>query len=132
MFLDSIFLAMRTTDEHVQCQQHEHNAAGNQGVSVKFNKNELPCFTQWKNRQALVDGYVTGLEPAVNFPNVKSFEKQQGRVVMLAPGESRTFEVTIEAHTDTAAVDAAKAAVAELQQGVTPEVLDQPDPNWSA
>ena len=58
------------------------------GVSIKFNKNQLPCFTIWKNRQATIDGYVTGLEPGTNFPNQKSFEKQQGRVVMLKPGES--------------------------------------------
>ena len=62
-------------------------------MSVKFNKRQLPCFTLWKNRQAAADGYVTGLEPATNFPNRKSFEKEQGRVAVLAPGETRRFEV---------------------------------------
>ena len=108
------------------------NPAGDQGVSVKFNKNQLPCFTLWKNRQAAADGYVTGLEPGINFPNRKSFEKQQGRVIVLDGGESRTFELTIEAHGDAAAVAAAEKAVAALQGKATPEVCSQPDPHWSA
>ncbi len=109
-----------------------HNAAGNQGVSLKFNRRQLPFFTLWKNRQAEADGYVTGLEPAINFPNVKSFEKQQGRVAVLAPGESREFEINLEVHPDTASVQAAAEAVGKIQQNVTPEVLEKPNPEWSA
>ena len=74
---------------------------------------------------------MTGLEPATNFPNVKSFEKQKGRVKVLAPGESRTFELAIEVHPDAASVAAAEQAVARLRQGVTPQVLPQPDPEWA-
>jgi len=107
------------------------NAAGNQGVSLKFNKNQFPCFTLWKNRQAEADGYVTGLEPAINFPNVKSFEKQKGRVAVLAPGESRRFEIAIEVHGNAESVSAAAAAVDKIQQASTPEVFDRPDPEWS-
>jgi galactose mutarotase-like enzyme len=108
------------------------SAAGNQGVSLKFNKNQLPCFTIWKNRQAAIDGYVTGLEPATNFPNRKSFEKEQGRVIVLSPGEKRRFEVSIEAHPDAASLSAAEKAVAAIQGGTVPEVCRQPDPHWSA
>ena len=107
------------------------SATGDRGVSVKFSKSQLPCFTIWKNRQAAADGYVTGLEPAVNFPNAKSFEKQKGRVVLLAPGETRHFEVTIEAHPDATALAAAERAVALIQGDVVPEIRLQPDPDWS-
>lgn len=107
------------------------SAAGDRGVSLKFNKRQLPCFTLWKNRQAAADGYVTGLEPAINFPNVRAFEKEKGRVAVLAPGESRTYEVTIEAHGDRAAVEAAEKAVAAIQAGATPDIRTQHDPNWS-
>jgi len=107
------------------------NSAGTAGVSLRFNKSQLPCFTLWKNRQAAADGYVTGLEPAINFPNVKSFEKEKGRVAVLAPGESRTFELSMEALPDAPGVQAAEQAVAQLQQGATPTVLQQPDPQWS-
>ena len=108
------------------------SAAGDRGVSVKFNKNQLPCFTLWKNQQAAADGYVTGLEPAVNFPNRRSFEKEHGRVAVLAPGESRRFEVSIEAHADAASVAAAQEGIAALQGDVAPAICSQPDPHWSA
>ena len=109
-----------------------HNAAGNQGVSLSFDKNQLPYFTQWKSRQAAADGYVTGLEPATNYPNARSFEKEQGRVEVLEPGESRQFEITIEAHDSAASVEAARAKVAKLQRGAETEVYQQPNPDWSA
>jgi galactose mutarotase-like enzyme len=108
------------------------SAAGDRGVSLKFNKRQLPCFTLWKNRQAAADGYVTGLEPAINFPNGRAFEKASGRVAVLAPGESRTYEMTIEAHPDRAAVEAAERAVAAIQGNVKPEILAKHDPAWSA
>ncbi len=107
------------------------NATGDQGATLRFNKNQLPCFTLWKNREMEVDGYVTGLEPAINFPNVRSFEKEKGRVAVLEPGESRTFELTIEALPDAAAVAEAEAAVAKIQEGTAPEILAKPDPDWA-
>ena len=129
---EAVFFFELASEYDGRTQALLHNAAGDRGVSLKFNRNQFPCFTLWKNRQAEADGYVTGLEPAINFPNVKSFEKQQGRVAVLAPGESRQFEITIEAHPDAVSVKAAEAAVAELQAGSTPEILEAPDPQWSA
>jgi len=107
------------------------NAAGTQGVSILFNKNQLPCFTQWKDCQATADGYVTGLEPGTNFPNERTFEQQKGRVITLEPGESRSFELALEAHATAESVAAAKEDVARLQAGSQPEILSGPDPEWS-
>ena len=42
---------------------------------------------------------------------------------MLAPGQSRSFALEIEAHTEAAAVQAAESAVTELQGGIVPEML---------
>ncbi len=109
-----------------------HNEAGSQGVALRHNTKQLPYFVLWKNTQAEQDGYVTGLEPAINFPNRKSFEKQHGRVAVLKPGERRTFELTLEALPDATAVKAATARVTEFQRGVAPEILGRPDPQWSA
>jgi len=108
------------------------DAAAAQGASLKFNVRQLPCFTIWKNREAACDGYVTGLEPAPTFPNVKSFEKQMGRVVALAPGRSRSFSITLEPLAEAAGVQAAAAAIAQLQRSAPAEILAQPDPKWSA
>jgi galactose mutarotase-like enzyme len=109
-----------------------HNVAEDRGVSLRFDKSQLPCFTLWKNRQAVADGYVTGLEPATNYPNRKSFEKEKGRVVVLKPGEARTFQVTMQIHPDAAGVAGAKDAIRKLQGGKAPQILDRPDPQWSA
>ncbi len=108
------------------------SADGSRGVSLRFNKRQLPCFTLWKQRQAVPDGYVTGIEPATNYPNRRSFEKEKGRVVVLGPGESRRFEISVEVHADAAGVSAAEAAVAAIQDGRTPKVCEKPDPNWAA
>ena len=126
-----VFFCDLAADAAGRTQTLLHNAAGDRGMSLKFNQRQLPCFSLWKNRHARSDGYVTGLEPATNFPNIKSFEKQKGRVVPLAPGESRTFAVTIEAHADSAAIAAARQAVAGFQGGTKAVVLPQPNPDWS-
>ena len=128
---EAVFFFELAADAAGATQATLRDAAGNQGVTLRFNKSQLPYFTLWKNRQAAVDGYVTGLEPAINFPNARSFEKEQGRVAVLAPGESRSFELSLEVHLDAAGVEAAEQAVAKLQQGVTPEILRQPSPEWS-
>lgn len=128
---EAVFFFDLAADPAGRTQALLHNAAADQGVSLKFNKRQLPHFTLWKNRQAAADGYVTGLEPATNFPNRKSFEKEKGRVIVLAPGESRTFEIAMEVHSDAAGVETAKRAVADLQRAVTPAILPQPDPKWS-
>ncbi len=107
------------------------NAAGDQGVSIQWSQRQLPYFALWKNLQAAGDGYVTGLEPAINFPNPRSFEKRHGRVAVLKPGESRTFEIALEALGDAIAVAAAEKTVAEMQGGATPEILAQPEAGWS-
>ena len=54
-----------------------------------------------------------------------------GRTGALAPGESRSREVELEPHGDAAAVRAAEAAIARLQEGVVPQILTEPDPAWA-
>jgi galactose mutarotase-like enzyme len=71
-------------------------AGGQGGVHLRFQTGSLPYFTQWKNCAASQDGYVTGLEPATGFPNPRSFEQQQGRLVPLQAGQSVQFEIQLE------------------------------------
>jgi galactose mutarotase-like enzyme len=129
---EAVFFFELAADASGQTQTLLKNAAGDMGVSLNLNRNQLPYFSVWKNRQAAADGYVTGLEPAINFPNPKSFEKEKGRVARLAPGESRSFEITMEIHAGRDAVAVAESEVQKLQSGTEPQVLKQPDPEWSA
>ena len=108
------------------------NARGDLGVSLSFNIQQLPWFTLWKNTTAAADGCATGLEPGTNFPNPRSYEGQQGRVVRLAPFGEVGFDLGLEFHTGVAQVGRAEAAIAALQNGVQPTVYDQPQEGWCA
>lgn len=66
------------------------------GFAVHYKSKTLPYFTQWKNTVGFEDGYVTGLEPGTGFPNPRSFEEKQGRLVSLDSGEARDFNLKLE------------------------------------
>jgi hypothetical protein len=100
---------------------------GRHGALVEWRADTLPCFTLWKNQGGLADGYVTGLEPGTNYPNPRSFEESQGRVVSLAPNQSTRFELAIE-HLAGPALPAARD---RLTGGATPQVHAAPRAGWS-
>lgn len=91
------------------------NARRDKAVALRFNRQELPCFTVWKNTQALEDGYVTGIEPGTSFPNHRGYERQQGRVKLLAPGGKWECRWMIEVAESAATVGNLLAEVATLQ-----------------
>lgn len=105
--------------------------AGQRGLSISFQRGQFPYFALWKNPIAVSDGYCTGLEPCINFPNVKSFEQAQGRVASVSPGETRRFEIELEIHCDTESVDRARQRIAQIQAGVEPKFFKEPRPEWS-
>lgn len=92
-----------------------YNAAADRGFAARFNLRELPCYTVWKNTAAVEDGYVTGLEPATNFPNFKAFERQQGRVRTLPPGGRWEANWSLEVFDTHEGVAGALKEVASLQ-----------------
>jgi galactose mutarotase-like enzyme len=90
------------------------SSEGTSGTAVSYQAQSLPCFTLWKNPVAREDGYVTGLEPGTNYPDTRSVEKQQGRVVALAPGESWSAEVAINRLTNAKEVEVVEASIRKL------------------
>lgn len=107
------------------------NAHGDKGISLHFNKRELPCFTVWKNTQAEIDGYVTGLEPATNYPNLKTFERQQGRVVNIPPGGSYSATVEIQIHDNPHGVAEVEERINALQKTSPAVVHQKPHPKYT-
>ena len=108
------------------------NAHGTAGVSMAFNKRLLPCYTVWKNTTATEDGYVTGLEPGTNFPNPRTYEGEQARVVKLAGGGRTTFDFGLHVQVTAAEVAKEEASIAALQGDTRPRVFDTPQKRWCA
>lgn len=102
------------------------NAAGDVALSLRMPLAELPCFTLWKNTAAETDGYVTGLEPGTNFPNLRSFERAHGRVLALAPGASRRMSVELAIHPDKTSVQQVAEEVQSLQRATTVAMSREP------
>jgi hypothetical protein len=102
------------------------NVAGTRAAAVTFDVNQLPCFTLWKNTNALEEGYVTGLEPGTSFPNNRSVERRAGRLPLLQPGQSRRFVLDFELCCAPDAVEALTRRIASIQGQTKPVVDAQP------
>jgi hypothetical protein len=108
-----------------------YNAKADRGVCVRFSVKELPCFTVWKCTQSVEEGYVTGLEPATNFPNPKSFERKQGRVKTLPPGGKWQATWSLEAFDSAAGVQSALSEIACLQAHAPAHIHRTPQARFS-
>ena len=87
---------------------------------LRFQKDQLPAFTLWKNTAGLRDGYVTGLEPGTNYPNPRPFEESRGRIVTLPVGGSYVTDTTLEVFVTPDEVALIEAEVTRLQSQLRP------------
>ncbi len=100
------------------------NADGSLGSSLHFSRKQMPCFTLWKNTAAMRDGYVTGLEPATNYPNPKPFEREAGRVIVLNRGETQHCDLTIAVHDTKCGVQNVEREIEQMQKNAAPRVSE--------
>ena len=63
------------------------------GISIKFNKNELPYFTQWKMMGQ--QDYVMGFEPGNCIPEGRPTAATRKSLVYLKPGEKKDIWIEI-------------------------------------
>jgi galactose mutarotase-like enzyme len=108
------------------------NAKEDRGVSVQFKPQQLSCFTLWKNETSLSDGYVTGIEPGTNYPNPRSFETEQGRVIKIKPGATYTMDVGLKVHGSAAEVATVENEIRQVQSRKAPTIYEKPQPGWCA
>jgi len=80
------------------------------GVYVRFNRDELPLYTEWKMMGQR--NYVVGMEPANCLPIGRSAEREAGRLRYLEPREEREYTLEIGALTSNEEIDAFAAEVA--------------------
>ena len=105
---------------------------GDKAVVLRFRKGQLPCFTLWKNTRGPREGYVTGLEPATNFPNPKPFEVARGRVVPLPPGGTFLAETTLEVLDEPRAIAAVEEEIRAIQSQGPPTIHPAPAEPFTA
>jgi len=67
-------------------------------VSLNWSVGQLPMLVQWKMPGAGV--HVLGIEPANCYVEGRAAERARGTLMMLEPGESRTYELAIEVTAD--------------------------------
>jgi len=101
------------------------NASGSAASAIGFRPDELNCFSLWKNPAAEADGYVVGLEPATNYPNPKSVERQHGRTVWLKPGEKRSITLELQFAIHSQGVAELVARAKSIQLAAMPVVVKE-------
>lgn len=84
------------------------DATGGLGVSISYHPRELPRLWQWQTARPGL--YLVAVEPANCGISGRSAERAGGAVDVLAPGERRTFALTLRAHTGAAAARFAAVA----------------------
>lgn len=83
------------------------------GLYVRFNKFQLPEFTQWQ--QLGEAEYVMGLEPANCRPGGLTAQDARGKLEMLKPGEQKKVELEIGILSDADAIRRFEAMMMELR-----------------
>lgn len=124
------FAKLRSDDANLTTAMLQ-NADASQALAVTYGTKTLPRFIVWKNTADLADGYVTGLEPATNFPNTRSFEASHDRVVELQPEQTVCFRVTLDPLSDSDSIDAMATRINKLAGDQPPTIHCVPRPGWS-
>ncbi|PSR52852.1 DUF4432 domain-containing protein [Adhaeribacter arboris] len=86
-----------TPDAAGWCTTGLHNARLNLAVALRFQKAQLPWFTNWQHWGK--NEYVTGLEPGTHPPIGQAKAREQQQLLFINPGESRHYELEIEVFT---------------------------------
>jgi len=91
-----------TADKKGLCTVGLHNSKLNLAVEMCYPKKQLPCLTNWQHWG--FNDYVTALEPGTNPPTGQNKARQDKTLIMLKPGQSKTYELEFIIHTEAAAI----------------------------
>jgi len=130
-YAEQCYFVKPISDEHGRALAVLSDNQKSKAIALRFDVANLPWFTLWKNTQAEADGYCTGLEPGSGFPNLRTFERQQGRVISLAAGRSVTFDFAVTVATDSDGAAAFCHEVACLQGETTRTLRSKPKASWT-
>ncbi|AWO00575.1 DUF4432 domain-containing protein [Chitinophaga alhagiae] len=75
-----------------------HNPQIGLAAVLRFKKEQLPWLTNWQHWGP--GEYVTGLEPGTHPPIGQAAARKQGTLILLQPGESRSYELELSVLTE--------------------------------
>lgn len=130
-YAEQVYFCELMGDSDQQTAALLKNSSSQLGFGIEFDLQSLPCFSIWKNTQAVEDGYCTGLEPSSSYPNFKGFERKQGRVASLAAGESWNSCLKLHTLTDRQTIDAFEQKINSIQGETKPTIHQSPQPGYS-
>lgn len=103
-----------------------HNQAGNAGVAVGYNIQQLPVLTLWKNTDTKQQGYVTGIEPGTSYAYNTKYQRPLGLVPKIQPGETKHFDLSYTLLRNADETTTALSQVAKLQGSDPVQEVKQP------
>ncbi len=127
-FIEQVYAIAPLADRSGRTLIMLQNKRADLAASLRYNTQELPYLTLWKNTAALEDGYVTGIEPGTNYPNTRRIERKHGRVPELSPGESHYMTIDFAIHVGAAEVAQVAQEISRLQGGRKPVINEKPLP----
>ncbi|MEM9826235.1 MAG: DUF4432 family protein [Planctomycetota bacterium] len=130
-YSERVYFSIPASDDKGDAVTMLRDAEAKTGLAVIQSLANLPYFVLWKNTAAPSDGYVTGLEPATGFPNTHGFETRQRRVPTLAPGDGKSFRLSLVPLTDAEAIRKYASEIHALASRVETEVHRHPKDGWS-
>ena len=81
-------------DGEGRCSCSLNNTTLGLAVTLRFQKEQLPWLTHWQHWGP--GEYVLGFEPGTHPPIGQAKARAENTLIMLAPGESRSYELTLE------------------------------------
>jgi galactose mutarotase-like enzyme len=91
-----------TADQSGKCTCGLFNEKLSLAIAMRFNKKQLPWLTNWQHWGK--DEYVTGLEPGTNPPIGQAKARKENQLILLEPGEKRSYDVELEVLADAAEI----------------------------
>jgi hypothetical protein len=93
-------------DSSGQCVCGLLNKSLSLAVALRFSKRQLPWLINWQHWGR--GEYVTGLEPSTNKLDGQARTREKKELILLEPGESRTYDLRIEVLTTSSSIQRLK------------------------
>ncbi len=87
-----------TADKKGMCTVGLHNRKLGLALALKYSKKQLPWLSNWQHWGP--GEYVTALEPGTNPPIGQGGAREQKKLIHLAPGKSRSYDLEMAILTD--------------------------------